>query len=354
MTDRLSQLLHDEATHLVAPVPDTAAVLTEGRRLRRRQRVTAGLAAAGVAALVAATVGVVVLAGDGGSRTVDPATSDDHLAWALDSDVHVDGHTAEVPDTVHSLHYTSVGVLVRSNPNDGASDGSGPESLTLVRWDGSTVDLGTVPEGVGPATDPDEDVYALAEPRGDGFVAVVREAETGDVVRRVPLPDLPPSYWEVPPLGLDGATLYVGYRNQTVALDLATGDGGPVEGLVGGIPAVAGGHAVGQQDGRAVVLDTDSGTSLLTVPGDAWPMLSPDGRFLLAGNQVLEVSTGSAQDLPSTGTEWGWTSGGDLFAVAGDHVTTCDATTAECTDAPVSPPLPQDAFARLGGRTYES
>ncbi|MFC5179245.1 hypothetical protein [Nocardioides taihuensis] len=354
MTARLSQLLHDEATHLVPPVPDTAAVLAEGHRLRRRQRVTAGLAAAGVAALVAATVGVVVVAGDGGSRAVDPATTDDHAAWAVGSDVHVDGHTAQVPDTVHSLHYTAAGVLVRSNPHDGASDGSGPESLTLVRWDGSTVDLGTVPEGVGPATDPDEDVYALAEPAGDGFVAVVRDVETGDVARKVPLPDLPPSYWEVPPLGLDGDTLYVGYRNQTVALDIATGEGGPVDGLGGGMPAVAGGHTVARQGGEDAVLDVVSGKTLLTLAGGAWPVLSPDGSLLLLGDQVLDVSTGATTTLPSTGSDWGWTSGGDLFAVAGDRVTTCDATTAECTDDALTPPLPRDAFPRLGGRTYES
>ena len=63
---------------------------------------------------------------------------------------------------MHSLHYTSAGVLVRSNPNDGGSDGSGPESLTLVQYDGSTVPLGTIPEGVGPATSPVEPVYVLS------------------------------------------------------------------------------------------------------------------------------------------------------------------------------------------------
>ena len=91
-----------------------------------------------------------------------------------------------MPGTLHSLHYTSVGVLTRSNPNGGASDGSGPESLTLVSADGTTTDLGTIPEGVGPATDPDEPVYALAEKSGDGFRAVVRDATTGEEVGSIP------------------------------------------------------------------------------------------------------------------------------------------------------------------------
>lgn len=375
MTERLSQLLHDEAARLTPPPPDAAATLLEGRRLRRRQRITTGVAAAAVAAVVVTTAGFVALQTPGtDARDVGPADSVESApaAYGVGSDVHVGDVVAEVPDTVHSLHYTSLGVLVRSNPNDGASDGSGPESLTLVRWDGSTTDLGTVPEGVGPATDPAEDVYALAEARGDGFVAVVRDAASGETVQEQPLPDLPPSYWEVPPLGLSGDTLYVGYKKETVAIDLTTGDESTVPGMTGGIPDVHGGRTVTGEEGSLEVLDVASGETVLSLEfeGYAYGTLSPDGQFLrfvqeeafdARGNYlepedvtvVHDLSTGEEREFPGA-YDWGWTADGDLFKAAGETLTTCDAGTGECTRQPISPALPRNADLRLGGRTYES
>jgi hypothetical protein len=377
MTERLSQLLHDEAAHLTPPPPDPAVSLIEGRRLRRRQRITAGVAAAAVAAVVVTTAGFVAMSGIGdASREVAPAgpaqAEQAPAAYGVGSEVHVGDSVATVPDTVHSLHYTSLGVLVRSNPNDGASDGSGPESLTLVRWDGSTTDLGTIPEGVGPATDPARDVYVLAEARGDGFVAVVRDAASGETVQEQPLPDLPPSYWEVPPLGLSGGSLYVGYRKETVAIDLATGEQSTVPGLSGGIPDVRGGRTVTSEEGLLEVLDVASGETVLSLDfqGYAYGTLSPDGRFLrfvqeetfdAQGNYVEpedvtvvhDLSSGERREFPGA-YDWGWTADGDLFKASGDTLTTCDVGTGECTRQPITPPLTKDADLRLGGRTYES
>jgi hypothetical protein len=377
MTERLSQLLHDEAAHLTTPPPDPAATLIEGRRLRRRQRITAGVAAAAVAAVVVTTAGFVAMSGIGdSSREVAPAgpaqAEQAPAAYGVGSEVHVGDTVATVPDTVHSLHYTSLGVLVRSNPNDGASDGSGPESLTLVRWDGSTTDLGTIPEGVGPATDPEQDVYALAEARGDGFVAVVRDAATGEVVDEVPLPDLPPSYWEVPPLALDDDTLYVGYRKETVAVDLTTDEVTTVDGLSGGIPDVTAGRSVTGNEGSMEVLDVATGETLLTVEleGYAFGSLSPDGRFLRVTQEegidaegnfvepkdvitVYDVATGAEQEFEGA-YSWGWTADGGLFQAAGDTLRTCEVASGTCEQQPISPALPRQAELRFGGQVYES
>lgn len=369
MTDRLSQLLHDEAAHLTPPPPDTATILLEGRRLRRRQRVTTGVAAAAVAAVVVTTAGFVALQSpDTGARDVGPAGAGESspAVYAVGSDVVVGDTVATVPDTVHSLHYTAAGVLVRSNPNDGASDGSGPESLTLVRWDGSTADLGTVPEGVGPATDPARDVYVLAEAEGDGFVGVVRDVETGEVVQQVPLPDGRPSYWAVPPLALDGDDLYVGFRNEAAVVDLASGDSSVAKGLTGGIPQAAGGRALRQSNSLLTVVEARTGQTLLDVDlqeGTATSAsLSPDGRWLLvmqesmeggSESRVLEVATGEEAGVELTNLS-GWTATGEPFSLDDDGVTTCKAATGECVTEALSTEWPPDAFPRLGGRTYES
>lgn len=365
MTERLSQLLHDEATAVVPPPPDTAAVLGAGRRIRQRRRVT-GAVVASVAAVALVSVGVGVLGGSPQAREVvpaAPASAPAPVAFGVGSDVHVGDVVAQVPDTVHSLHYTSVGVLVRSNPNGGASDGSGPESLTLVRWDGSTEDLGTIPEGVGPATDPTRDVYVLAEAEGDGFAAVVREAETGDVVQRTTLPDGRPSYWDVPPLALDGDDLYIGFRNETKVLGLGSGDVATAPDMAGGLPEVVSGRTVVQDGGLISVRDAATGEVLLDVDTEeyGWGSLSPDGRYLRVviddmepqPLQVYDVATGKVREFPMS-YDWGWTADGDLFKASGATLTRCDAATGDCTEEPLTPPLDKTDELRLGGQTYES
>ena len=371
MTERLSQLLHDEAADLDVPAPDPHRILADGRRLRRRRQVTTGLAVAAAAA-VAAGVGFATLPGGTDRAEQGPAaTTPSRVAYGVGSQVVAGDQVASVPDTVHSLHYTSEGVLVRSNPNGGASDGSGPESLTLVRWDGSTADLGTIPEGVGPATDPDEPVYVLAEARGDGFAAVVRDAGTGETVDEVPLPDLPKSFWEVPPLALDGDTLYVGYQKSTAAVDLATGDHRIVEGMEGGMPEVSGQHAMQGDRSGLTVLDTVSGEEVLHVKreGFGWGALSPDGRHFAVLSEgdfeggtyvepdslpIYDVASGESVELPGDPFGWGWTTGSEPFRVEGGTVTTCDPGTGECTTAPAPLKVGRNAELRLGGKTYES
>jgi hypothetical protein len=262
--------------------------------------------------------------------------------------------------------FTSEGALVRSNENGGASDGSGPETLTLVRADGSTVDLGTVPEGVGPATDPSQPLYALAEKDGDGFVAVLRDVRTGDEVGRVALPDEPPSYWDVPPLALEGDAVFVGYKKSAWAVNWRNGEAREVPNATGGIPDIAGGRMV-TGDGDAVsVVDVADGEELVTVSIDGYGYgeLSPDGSNLVvtveeaadtfeSSATLHSVDTGESLELPTPkgGWNWSWTPQGDALNVGPDGITVCDLDTG-CRREPL--PSGFDGDVKPGGQRFES
>ncbi len=383
MTERLSALLRQETDALDIPPVDHDAILGRGRQVRTRRRTTVLLAAAAAVVAVVGTGTALGLDGsDDGRREMATdsvaggAPSHGVVAYGAGSTIVVDGTTATIPDTVHSLHYTSVGVLARSNPRDGASDGSGPESLTLVAADGTTTDLGTIPEGVGPATDPDEPVYALAEKSGDGFRVVVRDARSGDEVGSAPLPDLPMSYWKVPPLALDGDVVYAGFEQEAYAVDWRTGEVQQAAGLGGGIPDVRGGLALsydekldeasGALDLVVSVVDAATGTSALVVPLEKGEYgsgsLSPDGTYLrftseTATNQDGEPEGVDLYDVATqervrlTGDGWGWSSGGSPFRVEGTSLEICDPVAGTCTTESV-PEVGSDV--RLGGNAYES
>jgi hypothetical protein len=371
MTERLSTLMHDEATHLDVPPPPASTILVSGRRLVRRRRLTVGAAALTVTALAGVGLAVALegpAAVDRGSETAANRSEDPTygVVLASGSRVAVGDGRATVPGTVHDLVFTSEGALVRSNENGGASDGSGPEALTLVRPDGSTVDLGTIPEGVGPATDPSEPLYALAEKDKDGFVAVVRDVRTGEEVDRVALPDQPASYWELPPLALDGDHVYVGFKKGTWMVDRRTGQAQAVPGAGGGIPQVAGSRMVTGYGDSVSVIDVGTGEELLTVPidGYGYGQLSPDGKNLLVTTEETEGSvepssslhsldTGASLELsaPDGGWSWAWTPDGNALSIGSDGLTVCDV-----LDGCSQQPLPDgfDRDVKPGGQRFES
>lgn len=172
MTERLSRLMHaevDALDNIPAPLDDaghgpSAAQAAQPDRCGGRGDRSRG------SRLRDLVVGEP--AGGHRHRPGDAPQRSRPPAYGVGSRVVIGDVVAQVPDSVHSLHYTSVGVLVRSETRTTAPrTAPGPESLTLVHDDGSTVDLGTVPEGVGPATDPEQPYYALAERSGDGFEA---------------------------------------------------------------------------------------------------------------------------------------------------------------------------------------
>ena len=383
MTERLSALLHDEAATLDVPPVDHATIIRRGQQTRSRRRATVFLAAAAVVAVVGTGTALAVN-GTGNSQRDDSATDSvatigpprGLVAYGAGSTVVVNGATATIPDTLHSLHYTSVGVLTRSNPNDGASDGSGPESLTLVAEDGTATDLGMIPEGVGPATDPEEAVYALAEKSGTGFRVVIRDALSGDEVGSVPLPDLPMSYWPVPPLALDGDVVYAGFKTEAVAFNWRTGEMQQAAGLGGGIPEVRGGFALassenlveGRLDLVVSVVNAATGASALIVPLEqgeyGFGSLSPDGKYLRFtpememnqnvepnGVDIYDVATQERLALTGDVDDWGWTSGGSLFRVKGESLDICNPLTGTCATE-TGPKLSDNL--RLGGNPYES
>lgn len=374
MTERLSALLREEADALDVPTVDHAAILGRGQQTRTRRRTTVFLAAAAVVAVIGTGTALAINGSDTPDRdgkatdaAAGSAPSRGLLAYGAGSTVVINGATARIPDTLHSLHYTSVGVLARSNVNDGSSDGSGPEFLTLIAPDGTTISVGTIPEGVGPATDPDEPFYALAEASGDGFRAVIRDATTGDEVGSVPLPDLPMSYWDVPPLALDGDIVYAGFKNEAFAFDWRTGEMKSAAGVGGGMPEVHGGHALAERQGSFSVVDAATGDAVLDfdLGKDEYASgsLSPDGRYLRFalegmydssrpdGFDVYDLATGDKVELTGDPYEWGWTSGGTAYRVTGQGLDVCNPVTGVC-ETETGPGIGQNL--RLGGKTYES
>ena len=367
MTERLNQLLHAEADQLDIPPVAADAALTRGRGIRRRRTFAMAGATVAVLAVIGGTA-LVATGGDEDDRATEPADSPAANVPAFAFQSKFTSATRLRPCRTPCTRCTTPpqGVLVRSNPNDGASDGSGPESLTLVRYDGSTVDLGTIPEGVGPATDPEEPVYALAEARDGGFVAVIRDATTGETVSEVPLPDLPPSYWDVPPLALDGDTLYVGYESEAVAVDLATGARRGVEGIRAGSRTC---RVAGPSPSRAPPSPCSTpqpaswcaASKWATTPGEhsrrtvaIWPSRRSTTRPSRRTFSVYDVGTGELVDLGQlAGAQGlGWTAAGDAFAIDRGVLTTCDLGSGDCTKRDVD--VPSDAFVKLGGRVYES
>ncbi len=360
MTERLRQLMHDEVVQLTPPAPDAGAVLAEGRRLRRRSRVTTGVAALAVAAVVVdhrrlrraqhrrprregprpGRVG----------RRRHRAADVRRRSWRADPRSRSATPWPRCPGTVHSTCVTPrEGVLVRSNPNGGASDGSGPESLTLVRSDGSTADLGTIPEGVGPATDPEQRSTCWPRPTATASWPSSVTPRPARRWTRSPLPDLPTSYWDVPPLALDGDTLYVGYRNETVAVDLATGEEHAVTAWPAGSPTWSAG---GPSCGRATRLcrsatwrPARSCSIVHKVEEYAWGTLSPDWCASSRSSwttssrnrsEVYDIAAGTAQEFEDP-YGWGWTADGGMFKVEQDTLTTCDAATGACEEVGAVP-----------------
>jgi len=405
MTERLTQLLHDEVDGLDVPTPDARAVLAAGRGARRRRRITSTV---GALALVAAVGGSVVavdaLTGGGATDAVDPAApSDANPVFSLGTTVYLEGgrEEAQIDDAaIKSLFYTSAGVLVRHGENQD-SDGGGPQRFSLVRDDGTVSPIGLVTEETVPGTDPEQPFLAYASPAGgSGFELTVHDLRTDDEVASIMLPRGARSSgggWNAPPVALDGDQVWVGSAPQPYLVNWRTGSVTPTDAIDPGIPEVTSGLAVSAEEDEATVVDLASGEELLSAPQvndadtDSWADLSPDGRYLMVAVEdmrtrdgaesfeVYSVETGEAVTVDHPPYDVGWTGGGDLFFLTETDLTTCEATTGECTTRPhgieVPAPTPQrevcerdatgeicyveggggwDETLRMGGRTYES
>ncbi len=385
MTERLAQLLHDEADRLDLPVPDAGTALSLGRGLRRRRRLLVGVATTAVLGVIGgAALGVNALGGDDDGSKVEPAGSFDSSAiFSIGNTVYLSDaeHQSVIDDkAIKSLYYTSVGVLVRHGDNNW-SDGGGPQRFSLVRPDGSVERISVTTEETVHSTDATQPYLAYAEATDAGVDVVLRDLRDDSETARVSIPGpFDRDAWMPPPVSLDGDIVYVGTSPAAYAVDWRSGDVSQTN-LVepGRMPEVVAGRRTTYGDDEVSIIDVASGEALLTAPVDGYGYfdLSPDGRFAElslesdeapSSFEVYDVATGAHVTLEGSAYDYGWTPGGDLFKVSKDQVTTCSTSTGECTsiehgiDMPPTTPTedvceksPDGKFCyQTGGETWES
>ncbi|WP_426247299.1 hypothetical protein [Nocardioides sp. LHG3406-4] len=375
MTERLSQLMHDEARGLDIPAPPAAAIVTRGRRTRRRRRAVTGAAALAVVAVVAGGAIVAGRLGDDTVRDLAPAGAPGAGAtFALGDTVYLDGGAlrATIDDlAVKSLYYTSAGILVRHGEND-ASDGGGPQRFSLVTPTGEVRPVSVVTEGTVPGVDADQPYLAYAEIIDGTVEVVVHDVATDEEVARVPVNDDYEGGWNAPPVAIEGDLVYVGTDSATSVVDWRTGEVTTTDRVDGPFVQVSGGRSVVRRaDDHAVVLDVATGELLDMIEyatDYAEVDLSPDGRYALVtqeyddpgkeptGTTVRTIGSGAEVTLGGASYGWGWTADGDLFRLTGDGVQVCAADTGECDTGHLPDGLDpgQAAEVKLGGRLYES
>lgn len=372
MTERLSNLLHDEADRIVVPAPPADAVVSRGHGLRRTQRVRTGVAATAVVGLLAVGAGIGLgQLGEDGGRAVDPAgPSTGHGAvFTLGTTVFWDGGTesAQIDDrAIKSTYYTSAGLLVRHGENNW-SDGGGPQRFSLVTEDGTVQDVSVVTEEVVPGIDPAQPYLAYAVVMDGVVEVVVHDVATDEEVARVPVPDAQRwGGWTAPPLGLSGDIVYVGTDDVTRTVNWRTGEVGTTDVVGPGLPDVSGGRAVGRAGDRATVIDVATGEQLLAVDAGRFGYLnlSPDGRYAVIDApggtiDVYDVDAGTKVSIDGRSSfDFGWSPDGDLFRVEDRELITCDTATGDCVTSDVEIPREGGGVApddlRYGNQTYES
>lgn len=360
MTERLTQLMRAEADALDIPAPPAAAAYAQGRGIRRRQRLTTGVAAAAVLAIIGAggALGLSQLTKDSTGGVDDAAAAAAYQrggAFAGGNTVVIgDGKaTAQLPHRVHALYYTSVGVVARHKAQK--SDPA-PNNFTLVRPDGSTRELGAPLGDSTPAADPEQPYLVWPDVSGAAAEIVVLDVRTGDEAARVPLPSGADwGDWSVPEVSLSGDIVYVGTTGESLAVNWRTEDVAAAPVLTPGTANVDGGRTIRVEAGREKVVDARSGETLLDIAADKDHQLrlSTDGRYAVHANldgpeedsfKVYSVATGThavIQDALFEG--FGWSPDGRLLTLNSDRqVETCDPDTGQCTDGSITVSLRGD------------
>jgi hypothetical protein len=412
MSERLNQLLRDEADRLDIPHPRLDRIVLDGRRERRRSHLAPAVAVAAAAAAVVVG-GVLVLpsldsdarSGDGSVAVHDrsgstfagaeaAAAADAYVrggAFAAGSKVYIgssDDYAVQIGDpAVRGLYYTSAGVLVRHG-KDYAMDGSSRDSYSLVGTDGSVTGLDLHIGDVSPSTDPALPYFAFAQPgAGDGdWDVVVLDLRSGRPAATVPVDgDFTWGGWEAPPVALSGDRVYVGLDDATVAVEWHTGEVDATPLPSSRYPDINADRYLQiengiSEDGMELdasvrVRDALSGRTLLDLPnvGDRFASLSPDGEhvlvlpYMMIGDDgeiqrlsdavLYTVDTGRKMELPTSPSGgYGWTPDGLIFSVTGDAVTVCDADQVGCSTTPLDLGLTEGDLGtlRLGGMVNES
>ncbi len=381
MTDRLHQLLQDEADGLAVPVAPVDAIVTAGRRRRTRSR-WAAVTGAAAAAAVAAGLGVTLVGGPGPDegRGDDVAASPAYAgqaAFAVGRTVYVGSsaeHRVTVEDDVRALYLTSAGVVVRSGRTPW-TDGGGPSDYDLVAPDGSTRSLGIALGDVAPSADPSQPYLAWASGSGGRWTVHVLDVRTSEETTARVDGAFTWGGWEAPPVSLDGDTVYVGLDAQATAVLWRTGSSRPAAGLPGSqAPDVRDGLSVSgppldrryRATGPAQVVVADSGEVVreLDVAADAFLGLSPDGRYVKVTDQdtapgapepetvtVVDVRTGTTALVDGLPHDYGWTPDGGLVRVTREEASVCSPGGRECRV--VAQDLGPGEIT-IGGSSYES
>lgn len=386
MTDQLLEKIRDHASAEPVPELDLDGIIRRGRRVRRRRTVVRrGIVTLAVGA-IAGTVVVTGIDRDGGPARLDASTtiapqdvdlvsaayrtggafSRGDTLWFSDPSYSVD-----LGVTVQMMFYTSRGVVAGVTNND---DGTAKRDYVYVGTDGSVRDL-RLPGKVVPGTDAQADRFAYLTKKGTGYEIHVVEASTG---RELATHDYDAKYtwagWDVPPIGLTGDFVVLGVDGDQQVVDWRTG--ARVADAPGTqLPSVGGGRALGGPLGDVIYRLGDSkklrsATDLAAASGSgeshrlASSSLSPDGRFVTTSTtfvkrddkgrveavtdgasgevidspviSVTDVDTGRRITLPGHAFTYGWTPDGRLMRVDGTKVTTCDASSGECSSMTVS------------------
>jgi hypothetical protein len=397
MTDQLLEKIRDHAGAEPVPELDLDGIIRRGRRVRRRRTV----ARRGIATLaVGAVAGAAVMTGvglDGGTDGLDASTTISPKDVDLVSAAYRTGgafsrgdtlwfsdptYSVDLGVTVQMMLYTARGVVAGVTNDD---EGTAKREYVYVGTDGSVREL-DLPGKVVPGTDAEADRLAYLTKDGPSWRIHVVEASTGREVASVPhAARYTWAGWDVPPIGLTGDYVVLGVDGDQQVLNWRTGK--QVADVPGTqLPSAGGGRALGGSLGDKTYRLGDSkelrSTTDLAVPsepGDPHPFasnsLSPDGRFVETTNtfverddqgrvarvvdrasqepvsnpvvHVTDVDTGARITLPGHAFTYGWTPDGRLMRVDGTKVTTCDASSGECTSTTV--PAGKGAI-RMAGR----
>jgi hypothetical protein len=357
MTEKLRDVLQEEAGAARVPPTDLGPVVAAGTRAVRRRRLAgSGAVAAGVALsvmLAPTVVDSVVerddepgIAGSGGFEARK-------VTYAQGSTIHYGDETIGVPHEVRSFVQTDDGFVFAdegdtvyfTNGHDTEAIGhagafthlAADDSGSYVAW--VEIDDGELPETVAYDTSTGTEVLRTSEGNGPG-------------------PGYYSDYHKPAIDAVDGETVYVHNAEGAVAVDISTAESTVIVPRRVGLLDVAGGRISRDSDfGLGVVVSAESGGEERRFPGYEDADLSPSGTRVVTSEvqptqpdelptRVFDTTTG--KDLsPAWGNyEWVWTSqwiDDDTFAAYGSSgrhraadLLRCSISRGECTVAMAS------------------
>ncbi len=373
MTERLAQLLHEEADRLDVPPPDAGTALSRGRSMRRRRSsVAAGLSAAVVVA--AAVAAYAVIPQIGGSTRLpgdvvieDPAAAlasfRSEGAFAVGNDVYVGANRFEWKEPIKAVHYTSVGVVIQSGKNDDRDEGGSNYTLVTPQGEHSDIDVDLNDQIVG--FEPDSSYLAYAVPTAGGNDLVVRDVSEDREVARTHVADPYSLGWAAPPVAIDGDLVWAHVDDGWIEYNWRTGAVRPVPGTEN-THEIANGVYADWRDKRWVMrsMADSSRISELDLRRGWYGFLSPDGRYFRAfpneveGDpgwryEVFEVASGRMHPIGGAEEygEVGWTPDGHVMRLEGTTMNVCDPMGDTCDARTIDPSA---GTVRIGGEPYAS